>query len=99
MIKLKKLIKEDYNNEMKITITLNGNENSIMSTLAFLKVLEYNGNIGHSAMFGMWFDGDGSDQFKITGISKDIEKELKDKTETKESYKSNGSLDYVVYPD
>ena len=31
----------------------------------FLALLHHNSNFGHSALFGMWLDGDGSDKVKV----------------------------------
>lgn len=42
----------------------------------FLALLHYNSSFGHSAMFGMSLDGDGSEKAEVKGISKSLSFEV-----------------------
>ncbi len=51
--------------DVKATITLNGPQECVDRALGLLSMLHLNG--GHSAYFGINWDGDGSDRLRITG--------------------------------
>ena len=42
----------------------------------FLALLHYNSSFGHSGIFAMPFDGDGSDVFKVKGLDRQLQYEV-----------------------
>lgn len=58
-------VSESKNKTESVTVTLSGNANSLTRVLAFLAMLRYNGQVGHSGMFALGWDGDGSDRLDI----------------------------------
>lgn len=57
-----------------LVLTLTGSPEALARVKAFLGMLCYNGDIGHSGIFGLGWDGDGSDKLKIPEIEQDIQK-------------------------
>ena len=74
-------LKKADENEDSYTVTISGRSDAVRHLLAFMKIIEYNGNVGHSATFAMGWDGDGADQVTISGLPEDIEKKLDKNTE------------------
>lgn len=54
------------------TFVVTGSQDSVDRIAAFLGMLQFNGAIGHSGMFGLGWDGDGSDQVQIQGIEAEL---------------------------
>ena len=54
--------------KIEATITLKGDAEKVNRVLALLGMIERNGNAGHSGIFGIAWDGDGSDQVQFEGL-------------------------------
>lgn len=60
--------------EVERTFVVKGSKDVVDRIAAFLGMLQFNGNIGHSGMFALGWDGDGSDKAQISGIEEDIKR-------------------------
>ncbi len=56
------------------TLVISGSQDSVDRIAAFLGMLQFNGAIGHSGMFALGWDGDGSDQVQIQGIEEELKR-------------------------
>ena len=74
------------------TITLTGSPDAVNRVLAFLGMLQFNGNVGHSGMFALGWDGDGADQLQVSGIE-DVAKQCRDGYNACTSY--GADLEYM----
>ena len=54
--------------EVTQTLSITGSVECVERIKALLGLLQLNGAWGHSGVFGIWWDGDGSDQVDITGV-------------------------------
>lgn len=69
-------IRKKAQEKESVTVTLTAPPDTLRKVLGFLKALEYNGNIGHSANFALSFDGDGHEFLHVKGLDKKLEKEV-----------------------
>ncbi len=61
--------------EAERTVVLKGSQECVDRVATFLGMLVYNGNIGHSGVFGLGWDGDGSDKLDVDGIDDAVNKD------------------------
>lgn len=50
------------------TVTISGEPEKVNRVLALLAMIQFNGHVGHSGIFGISWDGDGSDKIDIDGL-------------------------------
>lgn len=59
--------------KIKKQIIVEGEEHTVNRIVSLIRLLEYNGNIGHSALFWISLDGDGCERPKLTVDNLQIE--------------------------
>jgi hypothetical protein len=59
---------KDTGDLAKATFTISGKAECVQRVAALLAMIQVNGDVGHSGIFGMSWDGDGADHIKIEGI-------------------------------
>jgi hypothetical protein len=78
---------------MKVTICGNGNGKDLMKMLAWIELL---GNVGHSASFKVYADGDGNTRWKFK-MENEEQQELYDQLRKKllrENINTNKDIEY-----
>ena len=53
--------------QTSVDIKISGSEENVQRVLSLLGMIQYNGAVGHSGIFGITWDGDGADNIKIEG--------------------------------
>jgi hypothetical protein len=63
--------------DVSIKVTLEGSPECVNRVLRLLNMISWMGGVGHSGIFGVSWDGDGSDKLHLKGLPKEIEKDTK----------------------
>jgi hypothetical protein len=85
------LLKARNDSDVELRLTIKGSREAVNRVAALLSCIEYNGNVGHSGMFGISWDGDGADRIEISGIKPS--KELKHGYEAMSGY--GGLVEFI----
>jgi hypothetical protein len=54
-------------NQVSVNLTIEGGAECVDRLLSLIGMLQYNGNVGHSGIFAIPWDGDGADRIKVKG--------------------------------
>jgi hypothetical protein len=57
----------EADDKVSVDIKLTGNKACVERVLSLFGMIQFNGNVGHSGVFGISWDGDGSDKIKVEG--------------------------------
>jgi len=66
-MKLKEILSEASKDVITVEVKLIGTPACVERVMSLLGMIQYNGAVGHSGIFGISWDGDGADKIKIEG--------------------------------
>lgn len=54
--------------DVEVTLVVKGSPNAVKTLVNLVGAIQYNCQVGHSAMVGAFFDGDGADKISVDGL-------------------------------